>query len=58
MRRWGQRLKRKDEFQGDVLKGKFNRNERQNKKDVRQAVLIIRKMKTGRAKKTGKKKEK
>lgn len=37
--------------------GPFNRNERRNKKDVRQVVLKIKREERGRAKKTGKKRE-
>lgn len=35
--------------------GKFNRNEKKNKKDVRRAVLMMQREKRGGAKKTGKK---
>lgn len=37
--------------------GKFNKNEKWNKKDARQAVLIKQREKRGGAKKTGKKRE-
>lgn len=57
MRRYEQSLDRRDKFQGEALMGKFNKNEKWNKKDVRQAVLIKQKEKRGGAKKTGKKRE-
>lgn len=57
MRRYEQSLDRRDKFQGEALMGKFNKNEKWNKKDVRQAVLIKQREKRGGAKKTGKKRE-